>query len=346
MNATIQDVAASAHVSVSTVSRAFNNPSLVSNKTRARVLEAARRLNFSIMRSATVLKSGQSLRIALLINSPIQSWFNSSILEGLNTIFNPAGYDIAIRRILTLQERQDFFRDLPIRRNADAVIVTSFDIDKDEVERLHSADVPLVGINSSLSELFDAAVNIDDVQGGMLLARHLLSLGHRNIAFIITEMYASVLHFSAQKRVNAFLDTCRVNGVEPTIIKVADSHDQIDDALTQIFSLSSLPTAIACQEDGIAVPLMFELQKSGIEVPVKVSVTGFDDSLYAHEIGLTTIHQDPIRLGEIAAKKALDLIAGKKITNPCETVPAKLILRSSTSRPRHEAESLTSARQP
>ena len=88
---------------------------------------------------------------------------------------------------------------------------------------------------------------------------------------------------------------------------------------------------------------MFELQKSGIEVPVKVSVTGFDDSLYAHEVGLTTIHQDPIRLGEIAAKKALDLIAGKKITNPCETVPAKLILRSSTSRPRHEAESLTSA---
>lgn len=332
MNATIQDVAAHAHVSVSTVSRAFNNPSLVSEKTRKRVLDAARDLNFSIMRSATVLKSGQSLRIALLISDPINSWFNASILEGLNSVLNPAGYDIAIRRIHTPDERKEFFEDLPIRRNADAVIVSSFDIAKNEVERLQTISVPLIGINSSLTELFDTTVNIDDVQGGVLLARHLLSLGHKDIVFVATEMYESMLHFSARQRVDSFVTTCRANNVEPTVIRIPEDQGQVENALTQILGFPTIPTAVACQEDGIAVPLLFQLDKSGMDVPNRISITGFDDGLYAREVGLTTICQDPVELGTIAAKKTLGLIEGKCIGKPHETIPAKLILRSSTAR--------------
>lgn len=334
-NTTIQDVAAYAHVSVSTVSRAFNNPSLVSEKTRDRVLNAARDLNFSITRSATVLKSGQSLRIALLISDPINSWFNASILEGLNSVFSQAGYDIAIRRIRTPDERKDFFDDLPIRRNADAVIVASFDIAEKEIERLQTISVPLIGINSSLTELFDATINIDDVQGGVLLARHLLSLGHRDITFVATEIYESMLHFSARQRIDAFVATCRANNVEPTVIHIPKDQEQAENALTQILSFPRIPTAVACQEDGMAVPLLFQLQKSGMEIPRKISVTGFDDSLYASAVGLTTIHQDPVSFGAIAAEKTLSLIEKGSLEKPHETIPAKLILRSSTAHARY-----------
>lgn len=332
MNATIQDVAAHARVSVSTVSRAFNNPNLVSKKTRQRVLDAAKDLNFSIMRSATVLKSGQSLRIALLISDPISSWFNASILEGLNSVFTQAGYDIAIRHIHTLSERREFFEDLPIRRNADAVIVASFDIAKTEIERLQTISVPLVGINSSLIELFDATVNIDDEQGGILLAQHLLYLGHRNIAFVASQTDDSMLNFSAQQRVNSFAAVCRTRGIEHTIIRVSKEHSQAEDALAQILCLKRIPTAIACQEDRIALPLLFQLEKSGMQVPGKISVTGFDDGPFANAIGLTTIRQKPVELGKMAALKTLDLIRGNQIDDPHETIPARLILRNSTSR--------------
>ena len=63
-------------------------------------------------------------------------------------MFNPAGYDISVYPISTKEDRRTFFENLPIRRNADAVIIPSFDIDPDEASRLQSANLPLVGINA------------------------------------------------------------------------------------------------------------------------------------------------------------------------------------------------------
>ena len=80
MSANIQDVANKAHVSVSTVSRSFTRPNLVSASTRNKVMAIAEQLNFSISKSAAALKSGKTLRIALLISDQIRLWFSASII--------------------------------------------------------------------------------------------------------------------------------------------------------------------------------------------------------------------------------------------------------------------------
>lgn len=98
MSANIQDVANKAHVSVSTVSRSFTRPNLVSASTRNKVLAIAEQLNFSISKSAAALKSGKTLRIALLISDQIRLWFSASIIQGLNQVFHTAGYDLSIFR--------------------------------------------------------------------------------------------------------------------------------------------------------------------------------------------------------------------------------------------------------
>ena len=92
MGINIKDVANKAGVSVSTVSRAFTRPELVSKATRAKVLAIAEELNFLI-------------------------------LQGLNQVFHANGYDLSIFQIFSIEERREFFDMLPIRRNADAVIV-------------------------------------------------------------------------------------------------------------------------------------------------------------------------------------------------------------------------------
>ena len=81
----IRDVAEAAAVSISTVSRAFTRPDLVSEKTRSKVLETADRLDFNISRSATALKSGQTYRVALLMNEDITSWFNTQVFAGVES---------------------------------------------------------------------------------------------------------------------------------------------------------------------------------------------------------------------------------------------------------------------
>ncbi|WP_065464009.1 LacI family DNA-binding transcriptional regulator [Bifidobacterium breve] len=182
--ASIQAVAKEAGVSVSTVSRTFAKPNLVLPKTRDRVLAAARKLDFQVSRSAAALKSGQSFRIALLHADTIAVWFNANVFRGLNSVFGPAGYDISVYGLSNARERHDFFTELPVRRNVDAVIVCSFDIDPDEVSRLKDVNVPLIGINTPSTIGLDGAVCIDDKLGMHTAFEHLISLGHRNIAYV------------------------------------------------------------------------------------------------------------------------------------------------------------------
>ena len=223
-SSSIQDVAQLAHVSISTVSRSFTRPDLVSKATRDKVMKAADKLNFSISRSAAALKTGRALRIAVLVSGRLNLWFSSSIIEGLNEVFHDEGYDISIYQMSSTEERSEFFDMLPVRRNVDAVIVISFDIASNEIEQLRSIDVPIIGINSSLPEErgFNAAVRIDDKQGSELAARHLMMLGHRDIVYIRSDREVT-LHFSVQGRYESFMACCQANGVEPRVL-VTDAH--------------------------------------------------------------------------------------------------------------------------
>ncbi len=116
--ADIYQVAKEAGVSISTVSRAFTRPELVSAKTRRKVLDVADKLDFNISRSATALKSGQTYRVAMLMNEEITSWFNTQTFAGIESVMHPAGYDISLfQHIDTAANRHEFFTDLPIRRN-------------------------------------------------------------------------------------------------------------------------------------------------------------------------------------------------------------------------------------
>ena len=128
MKASIETSPGKAGVSTATVSRAFSRPDMVSAKTRAKVMEAAQQLDFSVSRMAGILKSGRSHRVALLVGSSKLDWFTSRIIEGLNEVLRSAGYDLVIQPIGDAGAREEFFDELPVRGNADAVIVSSFAI--------------------------------------------------------------------------------------------------------------------------------------------------------------------------------------------------------------------------
>ena len=126
MKASIGDVALKAGVSNATVSRTFAHPEQVSEATRLKVQAAADALNFSVSRSAGILKSGRTYRIALLVGSGVIEWFTAEIIAGLNDVLRDAGYDLVIYPIEGSEARDAFFEELPVRSNADAVFVSSF----------------------------------------------------------------------------------------------------------------------------------------------------------------------------------------------------------------------------
>ena len=101
-------------MSISTVSRAFTRPELVSERTRRKVLETADKLDFNISRSATSLKSGQSYRVAMLMNEEITGWFNTEVFAGIESVMHNAGYDVSLfQHVDTAENRKEFFTNLP-----------------------------------------------------------------------------------------------------------------------------------------------------------------------------------------------------------------------------------------
>lgn len=334
MESSMASVAQQAGVSISTVSRALTRPDLVSEKTRQKILDIATQQGFSLSRSATALKTGKSLRIAVLMSGKINVWFMSSIIEGLNDVFHPQGYDISIFQITSTQERKKFFEELPLRHNADAVIVASFGIDAAEITRLNDISVPIIGINSDYPRErgFTAAININDVQGSQLAARHLIQLGHKRVVYVNTHRDVS-LHFSVQERIDSFINYCTLHDVDVIPIPCHVDNDgryRISEVTSHILSMEQLPTAIACQEDGIAIPLQLQLQRNGLNVPHDLSLIGYDDSAYAEDLSLTTIRQRPVEMACKAAHMTLDLINRKTLEERFVVMPAELIVRGST----------------
>lgn len=330
--ASIQAVAAEAGVSVSTVSRTFAKPDLVLPGTRDRVLTAAQKLNFQVSRSAAALKSGQSLRIAFLHADTIDKWFNVNVYRGLDSVFHPAGYDISVYGMSNAQDRHRFFTDLPVRRNVDAVIVCSFNIDPDEVSRLKDMNVPLIGINTPSITGLDGAVCINDRQGMHMALEHLISLGHRRIAYVYTAPEGDIrLRFSADNRLQGLLQAAKAHH-DVTIEKIQCSgqEDPTNMALAQLTTMNPMPTAVCFQTDELALPILYRLPQYGLQVPRELSVIGFDDIPFAAEIGLTTLRQRPQELGAIAAHKAIEAMDGPLSEPRFETVSAQLMLRDTT----------------
>ena len=328
----IREVAKAAGVSISTVSRAFTRPELVSERTRRKVLDTADRLDFNISRSATALKSGQTYSVAMLMNEEITSWFNMEVFAGINSVMHDAGYDISLfQHVDTGENRRDFFTNLPVRRNVDAVFVTSFGVEPEEIQQLQRIHVPIIGINTPSQEGFDATISIDDEDGMFSSAQHLINLGHKNIVYVCSDAVDSI-NSSIDARGQGFIRACKTmegtHDFKWRVLSVPRGKTFADSALTALLALDEFPDGICCQTDMMAIPLVLRLDRYGHRTPRDYSIIGFDDSAYADTVNLTTMRQDPFAMGRAAARKAVKLIAGETLENPYEVVRLRLRRRS------------------
>ncbi|HEU5484721.1 MAG TPA: LacI family DNA-binding transcriptional regulator [Microlunatus sp.] len=342
--ATMGDVAALAGVSTSTVSRALRDSPLISSSTRERVRQAAAQLDFALSRAASALASGRLGRVGVLVGGPLSTWFNASVLESAYATLRDAGSELVIYRLRDAADRVDFFATLPARRNVDALVVASFTLRPDEYDRLAELSVPVVYLNQAVPG--QPSVFIDDATAAATGTRHLINLGHRQIGYLTTR---NLEHFT-------FSATSRFLGVRQAVDRHNASRpdDLIPEpvrfvvdaigggaevgrlAVAQLLSGDRLPSAVVTETDEIAISLIPALQRSGIQVPVDVSVLGFDDSALAEVVDLTTIAQPVTELARRAAGAALTLSSepAEALQELHQTLPTHLVLRGTTAAPR------------
>ncbi|MFD3503997.1 LacI family DNA-binding transcriptional regulator [Streptomyces sp. NPDC058676] len=331
---TMTDVAERAGVSPSTVSRTLRGLPTVSPEVRARVEQAARELNFAVSRQAASLVTGRTGVVAVLVPT-LTSWFMGSALSSLGPLLRAADMQLAVYVIPDLTERASFFEHLPARRNADALLVFSFDLTDEESARLDDLGMPVIYVSQHVEGR--PSVYVDDVAGACDGTRHLLNLGHRRIAFVTT-VGASGFTFSSHERLLGYRQALTEAGISPAddLVVTAQAQDRRAtlEAVGKLLSLREPPTAIFAEQDELAVSVLSTLRRTRIEVPGRMSVLGFDDQPLAEWCDLSTVAQLPSEIGRVAGELALKLINDSDADHMRHVIlPTHLIPRATTAPP-------------
>jgi LacI family transcriptional regulator, repressor for deo operon, udp, cdd, tsx, nupC, and nupG len=329
--ATMADVARRAGVGVATASRALNNAPGVSAETRARVLSAARELDYVASPEASRLARGSTGRIALVVPH-LSRWFFGAVVEGLDSMLRQADLDVLLYQIGSAKDRHDFFDRLPARRKVDAVVVVGFQVADPERERLAVMGVQIVAAGGQSAAY--PSVHIDDHVASRQAVDHLLNLGHRRIAML--EAYDPEQPELRSTRSPGYYEALTRHGLEverDLIVTAPWGGEEGAELMGGLLSLPDPPTAVFAHSDEVALGALRTLRRAGLRPGQDMSVIGIDDHPLAELTDLTTIRQRPREQGAEAARMLLRLLDGELLTEQTITMPTQLIVRGTTAPP-------------
>ncbi|MBM9593834.1 LacI family DNA-binding transcriptional regulator [Roseitranquillus sediminis] len=330
----IRDVAASAGVSVATVSRTLNSPAQVAASTRQAVLEAIRQTGYAANEAARNLRQRRTGAVVALVPN-IANQFFSEILAGIAEVMWPAGYNLLIADTEADGQRPHRLPYIDSNR-ADGVILFDGAVPAEKVSSAAGRRAPPVVMACEwLPGLSLPQVRIDNVEGARLAVAYLAELGHRRIGHV-SGPAANVLTRARMEGWCAVLDGCGLPRPEEWLFSGDFTLDAGMIAARRWLALDERPTAVFCSSDTMACGFIGALARAGVAVPDDVSVVGFDDiDLAAHlHPALTTVHQPRRRIGTAAAEALLTLMAGGKLTNTDTVLPVELTVRASAKPPR------------
>ncbi|MET3132972.1 LacI family transcriptional regulator [Oxalobacteraceae bacterium GrIS 1.11] len=289
-DATVHDVARVAGVSAMTVSRVINGSARVSAVTRAKVEAALAALRYRPNLAARAARTG-TLRIGLLYSNPSAA-FLSQFLVGAMDQCSRSGAQLILERCEGLASQRAAIDKL-IAAGADAILVPPPLCDATAALRqLDAIGMPSVAVASGMARPGVAAVRIDDYQGALAMMRHLLELGHTDIAFIKGDPQ----HTPALRRHQGFVDAMGAAGLAVAPERVAQGYFTYRsglDAARQLLAQPTRPSAIFAANDDMAAAVLAVAHGLRLQVPADLTVCGFDDTPVASTVwpALTTIHQ-------------------------------------------------------
>lgn len=332
--ATIQDVAARAKVSVGTVSRVLNNSPLLSPRTREKVLDAIRELDYRPSQLARSLSLGRTNTVGVIVPFFTQASVVQR-LRGVVDTLRGTGYDLVLFSVDSPAQREEHLRNLVRRDRAEGLLIFSLRPQDRDAERFRSARVPVVLVDAVHPSL--PHVIVDDVQGGFLATRHLLDLGHRRIAFVGDPVDNPFGFTSSRDRRDGFLRALAEKGIAPpaAYLKEGAHGRHVAHRLTsELLGLPEPPTAIFAASDTQALGVQEAAQQAGLSVPGDLSIIGFDDIEVAPYVGLTTVRQPLYETGARGAELLLAGLRGQTMEPVREVLPLEVVARKTTAPPR------------
>jgi DNA-binding LacI/PurR family transcriptional regulator len=332
---TIFDVAAIAGVSKSTVSNVVRGADEVSEQTRARVLEAIARLQYTPNAIARQFVNQRTTMLGVLVGDLGNPYYAQMARVVERAAFG-CGYTAMFCNIEGDDNLAAAGVDALLEQRVAGVVFLAFSENTPHLEdSLRHAAVPIVFLG--LHERWADSVGPRDTEGGRIATSHLLGLGHERIAYMRTPLVELSTDRERHAGYRAALRSAGRAALPPLRWEPGSPvlrTGRVQSTLAELFRGPGAPTAVFVSNDIGAIALIEAIESEGIGVPADVSVVGFDDIAIAglRRVSLTTVAQ-PL---DFQAEKAVSLLL-ERIERPSlplrhVSVPVELRERGSTAR--------------
>jgi DNA-binding LacI/PurR family transcriptional regulator len=334
---TIVDVARRAGVSKGLVSLALNDRPGVAPTTRARIVDAARELEWRPSQAALALTNGRAYAVGFVLARPARLLaadpFFPAFIAGIETELSARRSALVLQVVDGVEAELEVYRQLAGQQRVDGVIVADLRVEDPRPGFLARLGLPAITLGRSEGRRHGPAVVLDDQAGVAAAVEHLAGLGHERIAYVAGPEW--LLH--AQHRRHAWQAAMERLGLPGGALMAGDFTGASGSDATEVLlelAPSRRPTAVLYANDLMAVAGMSAARRRGVRLPDELSVVGFDDAPVAGFVHppLTTVAQDAELWGSEATRALLALV-DDGVDGDVELPPARLVVRDSTAAP-------------
>ena len=305
----VADVARLARVGTTTVSRVMNGSALVTGETRERVLDAVRVLGYVPNVNARKFRTGRTRTVSLIL--PMHGTdFYTQLVDGLDSVLDDAGYDLALFPLLTPKRLERYLNGSALPYQADAVLLASLDPARLFPTGRVPTDLPVV--LADMASPFYSSLAVDNHLGGRMAADR---LGARPAeTFVIQVEEWSDTPFSSgvfRQRLDGFRSGLDGSGAalpDTNVVTVEFSWGGGRVAMADILARARPPINVFASCDLMAIGALDEVLHAGLSIGEDVRIIGFDDTPWAAERDLTTIRQPIEELGRATAEEVIKRI--------------------------------------
>lgn len=302
---TMEDVAARAKVSASSVSLYLRNPEAVSPRLSPRIKRAIDTLGYVPNKLAGSLAAARTRAIGVIVPSLGNAFFTETV-TALQREFDRHDYQLLLGATEYDMDRETELVRTFLSWSPTALVVTGCSHNEATRTLLRMADAPVAEMWEIGEEPFHLQVGFSHAAAGEALAAHLHGLGVTQIAFVGARMQADR---RAGQRRDGFCQWLARHGIEALVIDTGQDVSPAagGQALRQALSARPGLQAVACANDVLALGVLFEAQHAGLRVPEQIAVTGFGNLPFSQVCvpPLTTVQPHAREIGLRVAQELL-----------------------------------------
>ena len=336
---TIDDVAKLAGVSRATAGRVVGNYGSVSEKSRERVWDAVRQLDYQPNLIARGLRSQTTKTIAVIVGS-IRNTYSTALVYAVEKEAQKKGYNVLVCTTHEdIEKELKHLKDLSSRKVDGVILMSAYRADANmdkNYKEFYISKLPIVFVDRNIPGINRDVIQSENFDASYKATKYLMDMGHRKIGIIATSNF-----YTVQERIKGYKAAFADAGIEydeSLISSVDELSDKMSRKVCHEF-LEEHPdiTALYILNNSLCSGVLLDLKERKMKIPQDISLLVWDDEEYNELLDITTIEQPITEIGKQATRRLFELIGEPEETTDyeCKKLDPELIIRKSCTLPKH-----------